>query len=141
MKKTERKTKTTPVKRAGKTSAPSERGSSSAEKNDENEVGEFPSITEIKELIEIVSEKDFNEFELKRGGFRLLLRKGLGEPASAPGQREHYVTSPAGESVPVDYVSPSYAAAQPAPASSRRTARPPTASLRRWRVAPPRRRP
>lgn len=31
---------------------------------------------EIKELIELISEKQFNEFELERGGFRLRLHKG-----------------------------------------------------------------
>ncbi len=34
------------------------------------------SLTEIKELIELVSEKQFNEFELERGDFRLRLQRG-----------------------------------------------------------------
>jgi acetyl-CoA carboxylase biotin carboxyl carrier protein len=118
MKKTERKTKTTPVKITGKLSALPERGSSSndAKKEAENEVGEFPSLTEIKELIELVSEKQFNEFELERSGFRLRLRKGLGEPAFPSSQRELHVSLPAGESVPVESVPAPSAATQPAPA-------------------------
>ncbi|MBK8316566.1 MAG: acetyl-CoA carboxylase biotin carboxyl carrier protein [Acidobacteria bacterium] len=33
-------------------------------------------IAQIKELIDLISEKQFNEFELERGGFRLRLQKG-----------------------------------------------------------------
>ena len=118
MKKTGRKTKTTPIKIAGKTSALPERDFSlnDAEKEAENEVGEFPSLTEIKELIELVSEKQFNEFELERSGFRLRLRKGLGEPASPSSQRDLHVSLPAGESFPVESVAAPPAATQPAPA-------------------------
>lgn len=52
--------------------------------------GENLSLTEIKELIELISEKQFNEFELERGGFRLRLQKGALKvvtealPAGAP---------------------------------------------------------
>src|SRR5262245_42203481 len=118
MKKTERKTKTTPVKIAGKTSAHPERGSQSkdAEKDTENDMGEFPSLMEIKELIEFVSEKDFNEFELELGGFRLRWRKGLGDSTALSSLRELQVPPHAGESVPVESVAPLAAAAQPAPA-------------------------
>ena len=42
----------------------------------ESPAGEHLSLTEIKELIELVSEKQFNEFELERGEFRLRLQKG-----------------------------------------------------------------
>jgi acetyl-CoA carboxylase biotin carboxyl carrier protein len=38
--------------------------------------GENLSLTEIKELIELVSEKQFSEFELERGDFRLRLQRG-----------------------------------------------------------------
>lgn len=42
-------------------------------------------LTEIKELIELISEKQFNEFELERGDFRLRLQKGaLVVPAVSP---------------------------------------------------------
>src|SRR5215831_1925461 len=117
MKKTERKTKTTPVKIVGRTSALPERGSSlnDAEKEAENEVGEFPSLTEIKELIEFVSEKGFNEFELERGGLRLYWRKGVGEPA-APSRLTTNVPQSAGENRPVEFVPAPPAATKPAPA-------------------------
>ena len=52
--------------------------------------GENLSLPEIKELIELISEKQFNEFELERGGFRLRLQKGALKvvtealPAGAP---------------------------------------------------------
>src|SRR5262245_57348324 len=106
MKKTERKTKTTPVKIAGKASAPSVRGSSSKnnEKEADNEVGEFPSLTEIKELIEFVSGKEFNEFELERGGLRLYWRKGADGPAP-PNQQDLHVQRPADESVLIETLS------------------------------------
>ena len=42
----------------------------------EGQSWESLSLTEIKELIELVSEKQFNEFELERGDFRLRLQKG-----------------------------------------------------------------
>jgi acetyl-CoA carboxylase biotin carboxyl carrier protein len=118
MKKTERKTKTTPVKITGKTSTLTETGSSSKdyEMDSENDMGEFLSLTEIKELIELVSEKQFNEFELARGDFRLRLRKGLGETAAPLNQRELDVPHPAGESVPVESVTAPAAAGQSAPA-------------------------
>jgi acetyl-CoA carboxylase biotin carboxyl carrier protein len=35
------------------------------------------SLSEIKQLIELISEKQFNEFELERGSFRLRLSKGV----------------------------------------------------------------
>lgn len=36
------------------------------------------SLSEIKQLIDLISEKQFNEFELVRGDFRLRLMKGVG---------------------------------------------------------------
>jgi len=39
-------------------------------------------------LIEFVSKKEFNEFELELGGFRLRWRKGAPEPAAAPSNRQ-----------------------------------------------------
>jgi len=54
----------------------------------ESPTGENLSLTEIKELIELVSEKQFNEFELERGEFRLRLQRGggraVGEAPPAP---------------------------------------------------------
>ncbi|MBS1813000.1 MAG: acetyl-CoA carboxylase biotin carboxyl carrier protein [Acidobacteria bacterium] len=43
---------------------------------------ELRSLQEIKDLIEFVAEKEFDEIELERGDFRLRLRKG-GSPAMA----------------------------------------------------------
>jgi len=43
--------------------------------------GDNLSLTEIKALIELISDKQFNEFELERGNFRLRLSKGA---AKAP---------------------------------------------------------
>ncbi|MFN0107635.1 MAG: acetyl-CoA carboxylase biotin carboxyl carrier protein [Blastocatellia bacterium] len=39
-------------------------------------------LVEIKALIELVAEKQFNEFELERGNFRLRLSKGLAKSAA-----------------------------------------------------------
>jgi acetyl-CoA carboxylase biotin carboxyl carrier protein len=106
------KTTTTAANNPGKAAGPAEAVLPSTE----NEVGKYPSLIEIKELIEFVSKKDFNEFELELGGFRLRWRKGAPEPAAAPSNRQPAnVAAPAVENRPVDYVS-STPAAQPAPA-------------------------
>ncbi len=57
------------------------------------------SLSEIKQLIELISEKQFNEFELERGSFRLRLSKGL-EKASAGHLAEAAMIAPVA-SVPV----------------------------------------
>ncbi|MGE3440612.1 MAG: acetyl-CoA carboxylase biotin carboxyl carrier protein [Blastocatellales bacterium] len=72
-------------------------------------------LTEIKELIELVSEKQFNEFELERGGFRLRLQKGLGKPPVEAGQQVVHVPQAIGETKPVEFAA-APAAAQPAAA-------------------------
>jgi acetyl-CoA carboxylase biotin carboxyl carrier protein len=71
MKKTERRTKAT----TGKSGAPSEAGASS--RNSDAEASGDLSLTEIKELIELIAERQFSEFELERRGFRLRLQKGI----------------------------------------------------------------
>ena len=72
---------------------------------DESLPGDIPGLDQIKELIELVAARDFNEFELQRGGFRLRLQRGL--RASAPAASSAEVAStPASVQV----------AAQPAPA-------------------------
>ncbi len=68
MKKTERRTKGTPNESV---SAHAVRNSTNANK------GGFPNLAEIKELIEIISEKQFNEFELQQGDFYLRVQKSL----------------------------------------------------------------
>ncbi len=50
--------------------------------------GEHLSLADIRELIELISEKQFNEFELERGEFRLRLQKGTPRSGSESGQRE-----------------------------------------------------
>jgi acetyl-CoA carboxylase biotin carboxyl carrier protein len=45
---------------------------------------ELRSLQEIKELIEFVAEKQFDEIELERGDFRLSLRKGGARTVEAP---------------------------------------------------------
>jgi acetyl-CoA carboxylase biotin carboxyl carrier protein len=115
---TKQKTTTTPANTPGKAAAPAEAAPSTGAKN---EVGEHPSLTEIKELIDFVSKKEFNEFELDRGDFRLRWRKGALEPAAAPSSRPPAnLPQPAGESRPVESVSAPVVAAQPAHAPAPR---------------------
>ena len=106
------KTTTTPTNNPGKAVGRAE----TALPSTENEVGNHPSLTEIKELIEFVSKKEFNEFELELGGFRLRWRKGAPEPAPPSNRQPLGVPQPAGENRPVEFVSAMSAAAHPAPA-------------------------
>ena len=94
------KTTTTPANKPGKAAGPAEAVPPSIE----NEMGKYPSLTEIKELIEFVSKKEFNEFELERGGFRLRWRKGAPEPAPHSNRQPVSVPQPAGENRPVEFV-------------------------------------
>jgi len=110
---TKHKTTTTPANTPGKAAGAAETAPPST--GSENEVGKYPSLTEIKELIEFVSEKGFNEFELERGGLRLYWRKGVGEPA-APSRLTTNVPQSAGENRPVEFVPAPPAATKPAPA-------------------------
>jgi acetyl-CoA carboxylase biotin carboxyl carrier protein len=111
MKKTERKTKTAPVKNPRKTVGVVKPDDSTT--SAEPEPGDQLSFKEIKELIELIYEKQFNEFELKRGSFRLHLQKGLGrQAAEPPAQQVIYVPQPFEQSRPLDI-----AAASPAPPS------------------------
>ena len=108
MKKTERKTKAAPVKNTGKVLGAAKKVDSA--KSIEPEADDPLSFTEIKELIELVYEKQFNEFELKRGSFRLHLQKGLGRAAAEASPQVVYVPQAAVESKPIEF-----AAAPPAP--------------------------
>src|SRR5215831_2547507 len=110
---TKNKTTTTPANNPGKAVGPAEKALPST--GAENEVGEYPSLTDIKELIELVSKKEFNEFELERGGFRLYLRKGAGEPALPSSPTPANVPQPAGEHRPAEIVPAHSPAAQSAP--------------------------
>ena len=44
---------------------------------------------QLKELIELVSEKGFSEFEVERQGFRLKITQGMGERGNAVPQMAH----------------------------------------------------
>jgi hypothetical protein len=55
---------------------------------DESLPGDIPGLDQIKELIELVAAKDFNEFELQRGGFRLRLQRGLRASQAAASSAE-----------------------------------------------------
>jgi acetyl-CoA carboxylase biotin carboxyl carrier protein len=62
--------------------------------------GEFMSHDEIKELIGLVAEKQFTEFELVRGDFRLRLQRGSPRPSADAGHPP--VTNAAPESVAIE---------------------------------------
>lgn len=82
MKKIERKTKraTTSGINATKTRAPKVNAAAVTEDN--------LSLSEIKALIELISDKQFNEFELERGSFRLRLSKGAEKVSVSQGVAE-----------------------------------------------------
>ncbi len=77
MKKIERKDKRaiSGVKKAAKPVAPKSKIPGDS--------GDNLSLSEIKNLIELISDKNFNEFELERGKFRLRLSKGVVKSAAA----------------------------------------------------------
>src|SRR5262245_53054406 len=114
MKKTERKTKAAPVKNTGKVVGAVKKVESA--KSIEPEAGDPLSFTEIKELIELVYDKQFNEFELKRGSFRLHLQKGLGRAAAESSPQVIYVPPAAVETRPVELAAAPPALPQPAAA-------------------------
>ena len=79
--------------------------------------GEHLSLAEIRDLIELISEKQFNEFELEHGGFRLRLQKGTPRSGSEGGGREESggLTAPVAHPIGSSTVSNSAARAQPMP--------------------------
>jgi acetyl-CoA carboxylase biotin carboxyl carrier protein len=101
MKKTERKPKPAAT-------------SDTSSQNSSPEAGEYLTLTEIKELIELISEKQFNEFELERGSFRLRLQKGTGKAVVEASPQLVAAPTVVSESRPVG---PSAPAAQPSPAT------------------------
>jgi len=105
MKKTERRTKTTTRDSVNSSAA------KASSKNTDPVAAQYLSLTEIKELIELIAEKQFNEFELERGGFRLRLQKGASRIVVETSPQA--AATPAGESRPVGIA----AAAPPQPAS------------------------
>src|SRR5262245_47514684 len=96
------KTTTRPANNPGKGAGPA----GIVRPSKENEVVKYPNLAEIKELIEFVSKKEFNEFELELGGFRLRWRTGAPEPAAVPSNRQTTnVPQPAGENRSAEIVS------------------------------------
>jgi acetyl-CoA carboxylase biotin carboxyl carrier protein len=110
---TKNKTTTTPASNPGKAHGPAENPLPRAAAD--NEVGKYPSLIEIKELIEFVAKKEFNEFELERGEFRLRWRKGSPEPAPPSSRTPANLPQPAADNRPVDSASGPLALAAPAP--------------------------
>ena len=108
MKKTERRTKTT-----SRESVDSSEGKAPP-KNTDPGAAEYLSLTEIKELIELIAEKQFNEFELERGSFRLRLQKGASRIVVETSPQA--AVTPAGESRPVEIAAAPAALPQSAPA-------------------------
>ncbi len=93
MNKTERKNKreaTGAAEAVAKTAG--EDQAETGEATQEELAEELLDLDEIKELIELVAAKDFNEFELQRGRFRLRLMRGL--RASEPVQAQPASTQP-----------------------------------------------
>jgi len=78
MKKNELRTKRAPSESAEISQAVASSNSSGT--------GHYPSHAEIKELIELISEKRFSEFELVLGGFRLYLLNSTSTAAPAVAQ-------------------------------------------------------
>lgn len=82
----------------------------------ESPAREHLSLADIRELIELISEKQFNEFELERGDFRLRLQKGTPRSGSETGLREESggVSVPSTSAASTATVSSGAAIAQPA---------------------------
>ncbi len=80
MKKTERREK----------SASNERAENDAvvdSSKDTTNTREYPNLAEIRELIDLIYEKQFNEFELVLGDFRLWLQRNLGQEVNDSNQQ------------------------------------------------------
>lgn len=75
----------------------SRRETTSVTSSAENAGGELLNLGEIKELIELVADKQFSEFELERGNFRLRLKKASKEivEAAVPSQAAFIPPPPA----------------------------------------------
>jgi acetyl-CoA carboxylase biotin carboxyl carrier protein len=112
---TKNKTTTTPANNPSKTASPADK--TSPQVVADNEAGKYPSITDIKELIEFVAKKEFNEFELELGAFRLRWRKGAAESAGPSVQAPANLQQPVLENRQVGVASAPLATPQPAPAS------------------------
>jgi acetyl-CoA carboxylase biotin carboxyl carrier protein len=78
MKRTETKTKRVNNQRA--------KNSHSGASSNSSEIGQYPSLADIKELIELISEKQVSEFELVLGGFRLYMLNSTNKVAAIVAQ-------------------------------------------------------
>jgi acetyl-CoA carboxylase biotin carboxyl carrier protein len=115
MRKTERKTKR-PATSTTSTAAIAPKAES-AKKRTVAEPEDNLSLSEIKQLIDLISEKQFNEFELVRGDFKLRLMKGVGGVLSNPVAAEAQdLTGP--RIIPATVSSPAAALQASAPASA-----------------------
>jgi acetyl-CoA carboxylase biotin carboxyl carrier protein len=84
----------------------------------ENDPTDNLSFAEIKELIELISQKQFDEFELERGRFRLRAQKGVARTGSESGTQPVSVEPVVVESRPIDAQAPAtpVVSAKPEPA-------------------------
>lgn len=101
MNKTERKTKRATAADEGAASEEA-RGSSSAGGSTAGDplVSELLGLDQIKELIELIAARDFNEFELQRGSFRLRLLRGV-RAAETPADEAHSTPTATAAAPPV----------------------------------------
>jgi acetyl-CoA carboxylase biotin carboxyl carrier protein len=89
------------MKKTERASKPSTR----IEVDPEGETGEMLDMDEIKELVGLVAEKDFSEFELVRGRFKLRLRRGSSGPEPVVVVSQHTPgASPVGEGTTTETV-------------------------------------
>lgn len=121
MKKTERKSQRTPSKETGapKAEVTKRKPAPPATSRSGNQTSENLGLSEIKQLIELISEKQFNEFELERGNFRLRLSKGVGKAFAIPTSNDLAAAVqaivPAPVATPAPSPAPSVASAPVAP--------------------------
>jgi acetyl-CoA carboxylase biotin carboxyl carrier protein len=114
MKKIERKTRRTAggAAKATKTAAPRSKAVTDS--------GDNLSLSEIRSLIELISDKQFNEFELERGNLKLRLSKGViktpirQEPTGIAEQSLPAVSAAVAQ--PQHFAIPPVTASEPAPA-------------------------
>lgn len=118
MRKTERKTKR-PATRTIGAGADSQKAEA-ARKKTVAEPADNLSLSEIKQLIDLISEKQFNEFELVRGDFKLRLMKGVERVSVNPAGAEvreliepRIVSAPVSSTVPAPQTSVSVATPAP----------------------------
>lgn len=94
----------------------SRRTTSSAKATETVSASDLLSLDEIKELVELIAEKQFNEFELERGNFRLRLQRGAKEVESVTLVQQPLVqAAPTPAPIPAPLPAPSATMQPPAP--------------------------